>query len=305
MSQPRVCVIVLHYKHYEHTRACLSSLRESTYSDLDIIVIDNGSHDGAFAAMQREFPEMRAMQLECNLGFAGGVNVGLKAAMTAGADLLMLLNNDAVVTPDCIERLVACLQQHPRIGILSPKFIRPGTGRLAAIGFRVTPRDVQPAGWNTQDLPNPNDGTPQMFDAVSGGAMLIRRAVIERIGCFDERFFFYFEDTDFCVRARQTGFDVAYLPAAVVYHSVSESTKESPGLADFYLGRSRQVYFRKHLRGAQKVAYLLREPIHALRYARIRAIDGGGYNAASNYIKGVFAGWLMPASAHKRIQTDS
>lgn len=305
MTQPRASVIVLHYKHYAHTRECLKSLRESTYGNLDVIVIDNDSQDGAFATMQHEFPEVRAMQMTRNLGFAGGVNVGLKAALAAGADLLMLLNNDAIVAPDCIEKLIAGLRQYTQIGILSPKFIRPGTGRLAAVGFRVTAYDVQPVGWNMHDASVPNDDAPQMFDAVSGGAMLIRRDVIERIGCLDERFFFYFEDTDFCVRARQAGFDAAYLPAAVVYHSVSEGTKDSPGLADFYLGRSRQIYFRKHLRGAQKLVYLLREPIHALRYARIRAIDGGGFNAASNYIKGVLAGWSMPAPTHKRIQTDS
>jgi GT2 family glycosyltransferase len=296
MTQPRASVIVLHYKQYARTRECLNSLRASTYPNLDVIVIDNGSDDGAYAEMQQEFPEVRAMQMTRNLGFAGGVNVGLQAAMDAGTELLMLLNNDAVVAPDCIERLAAGLQQHPRIGILSPKFIRPATGRLAAIGFRVTTHDVQPIGWDALDAPADDADTPVAFDAVSGGAMLIRRAVIERIGLFDERFFFYFEDTDFCVRARAAGFEAAYLPAAVVYHSVSESTKSSPGLADFYLGRSRQIYFRKHLRGAQKWSYAITEPLRVLRQMRIKLMKERNAHAALHYLRGALAGWLTTST---------
>lgn len=296
MTQPRASVIVLHYKHYAHTRACLNSLRASTFRNLDVIAIDNGSDDGAFTALQQEFPEVLAMQLPRNLGFAGGVNVGLRAALDAGTEWLMLLNNDAIVAPDCIEKLIAGLQRHPHIGILSPKFIRPSTGRLGAIGFRVTTYDVQPVGWDAPDAPADDTETPILFDAVSGGAMLIRRAVIEQIGLFDECFFFYFEDTDFCVRTREAGFDVAYLPAAVVYHSVSESTKSVPGLADFYLGRSRQIYFRKHLRGAQKWSYAITEPLRVLRQMRIKLMKEHNAPAALHYLKGALAGWLATST---------
>lgn len=248
---PLVTIIVLHWRGVERTTACLHSLATLEYPNYRVLLVDNGALLHEMQQLRQTFPDLPVVQTHRNLGFAGGVNAALRHTLAETSSYVLLLNNDTLVPAHLLTRLIAVMQQHPQVGILTPKLRRADDPqRLAGLGCRVTWYDVIPSGWNTLDL---GDGEQLLsFDAVFGSAMLISRAVLTQVGLFDERFFFYYEDIDLCVRARQHGFTVACDPAVSVAHAVAASTRRAPGLRMFYMGRSRQLFFHKHGTGWQR-----------------------------------------------------
>src|SRR5919202_2676748 len=125
LTMPLVYVIVLNWNGGGYTAHCLASLRASTYPNLHIVVVDNGSTDGSpqLIAPLLKAPWGELIQAECNLGFTGGANLGLRLALERGADYAFLLNNDATVAPDCITRLVEAAEQRPEVGFVGPKIV--------------------------------------------------------------------------------------------------------------------------------------------------------------------------------------
>lgn len=294
-SLPLVYIIILHWKKLEETRHCLETLRSVEYprDRVKVLVVDNYSLNGSFEALQREFGEVEYLALDANYGFAGGNNPGISAALARGADYVLLLNNDTLVPPDMLRTLVDAVETDPTLGVVSPKVVweqRPDT--LAGLGFRCKPYGFDLVGWNERDVA-PRDDSPVRLDVVFGCAMLIRRQVLLDVGLLDERFFFYYEDVDFCVRAGKWGYGVAYIPTATVVHAVSTSTRGQGGQRERYLARSRQLFFRKHLRRHEWPAYLAHESVDMLRMLANYLIHGMP-KAAWGYVQGTFAGLRMP-----------
>jgi hypothetical protein len=159
-----------------------------------------------------------------NLGFSGGMNVGTRAALDAGADLVILANSDIVVTPDCLERLESMLSSQSGAGIAGPLVLsRAHPDRVASAGIRYNRRSgrmrVLGVGARAADASPASSGV----DAVSGCLMMVTRGVFDTIGFLDERYFFGFEDLDFCLRARVAGFSTLLAGSAVAYHEGGRS----------------------------------------------------------------------------------
>lgn len=293
MTEPQITIIILHWRTYTHTSQCLASIATLTYTNYRVLVADNGSHDGSLERLQREFPTIETIEYASNLGFAAGVNPAMQRAFDEGSDYVLLLNSDVLVAPDLLTRLVAAAEAHPEIGILSPKILWEGReDRLAGLGCRVRTFDIELIGWDTPDSIETSD-TPVVLECVFGSAMLLSRRVIDAVGLFDERFFFYYEDLDLCLRARAAGFLSAYLPSATVRHAVSASVRSIRGLRDFYLARSRQLFFRKYRSGLMRLAYSFCELFQVARTARIRLKEGSLSNALG-YTAGALSGLVMP-----------
>lgn len=293
MNMPPVTIIVLHWLDSARTRACLATLRALEYPDYRIVLVDNGSHNGSLEQLRAEFPSVEVLALPYNHGFAGGVNPAIRAALAAGSAYVLLINNDALVPATLLNDLVQIHQQHPRLGIVTPVAVRADAPeRRAGLGFRVKTYDLELVGWDEPDQPDA-DPQPIELDSVFGAAMLISRALIEQVGLFDERFFFYYEDVDLCVRARAAGFGVAYAPQVRVRHAVAASTARIPGLRFFYLGRGRQLFFRKHRTGRQRVIYTLREVYKLFREAPFRVKYEGAANVVAS-VAGSLSALLIP-----------
>ncbi len=292
MNDPTVTVIVLHWRGVERTIACLHSLATLEYPNYRVLLVDNGALQHEMQQLRQSFPDVPVLQTHRNLGFAGGVNAALRQTLAGTSSYVLLLNNDTLVPAHLLTRLIAVMQQHPQVGILSPKLQRADElGRLAGLGCTVTWYNVEPSGWDTPDT---TDGDHLLyFDAVFGSAMFVARAVFEQAGLLDERFFFYYEDIDLCVRARQHGFTVACDPAVSVVHAVAASTRRAPGLRMFYMGRSRQLFFDKHGTGWQRGLYLLQEPFQIARMVRARWLDAGAPADAIGYLGGCLVGLAM------------
>jgi len=240
-------------------RDCLHSIAEHTRAiTYEIIVVDNGSRDGTRDMLHAEFPHVRVIANEQNAGFTRASNQAIRAS--AGRYVL-LLNNDTLILPDAFDRLVAFADAHPEIGVVSPQVLnRDGTLQKQCRRSFATPWDLfcyfsglatlfPRSRWFGRYLMTymPADAT-YPADAVSGSCMLIRRAVLDQIGLLDERFFAYQEDTDFCFRARQAGWQVYYFHEARIIHFGGQGgSRVEPYRSIIEWHKSYFRYYRKNL----------------------------------------------------------
>lgn len=240
--------------------ACLRSLENLIYPSFEVVVVDNGSTDGSGMKLQKEFKEVRFIENKENLGFAGGNNVGIRYALEHSADYVLLLNNDTFVKADFLENLVRTAEADGRTGIAGPKIYAglPGSTRLWYAGGGVDWKGVKTVHRGFQEEDEGKWNQTEDSDFVSGCAMLIKRSVLERIGLLDERYFLYYEDTDFCTRARKAGFRILYVPQATVYHkSWSSSGGQSSPLRTYYMTRNRLLLMDSYLNRSAKIRFML------------------------------------------------
>lgn len=233
-----IAVIIVSYNTAALLRACLDSLRSSTLP-LEVIVVDNGSHDGSPALVREAFPEVRLIEAGHNAGFAGGNNLGL-AAIGPDAHIVLLLNPDTVVHPGAIEAMAAFLEAHPRVGLVGPRLLNPdGTLQPAAFRFPTLlmaaldffpPGEVLPGrlygSWWHGRYPQEGGDTPFPIDHPLGACMLVRRNVLEQVGPFDAAYFMYSEEVEWCWRIRRAGWAIWQVPAARVTHVGGAATRQ-------------------------------------------------------------------------------
>ena len=221
----------------------------------EIIVVDNGSTDGSAAMVREEFPQVRLMANEANVGFTKANNQAL--AQCRGRTLL-LLNPDTEVRPGALEAMVAYMDEHPEVGALGPQLLNPDgsvqssrrrfptltTAFLESTVLQLWfPDNAVLRRYYVLDRP---DDEVQEVDWVVGAAILIRREAWDQVGPLDEGFFMYSEELDWCRRARERGWRVVYLPAAQVVHYGAQSSEQVKPLQHIHFQRSKVRYFRKH-----------------------------------------------------------
>ncbi len=223
---------------------CLEALHQQSYANFRIMVVDNGSTDGAALAVRERFPRVYCCALARNYGFARAANVILRHARQQASDYVLLLNADTSFAPDFLATLVAALETQPTVGIISPKiYLRQDPTRLWAVGGRLKPGKIRFYGLNAYDTGQFDD---QELDFVMGCAMLIRTSVLRQTGLFDGRFFVFYEEIDLCVRARQAGWRVALVPEVHLGHEGGATTRERLPARHFYTARSRLLFLGKH-----------------------------------------------------------
>jgi GT2 family glycosyltransferase len=235
-SASRIGVIVLDCGHPLDAEAAAFSAQDPGL-DVRVLIVENGVTASDRIAFQR-------LHLAENRGFAGGVNAGLARLSAEGCDLFLLLNDDALLEPGCLRRLAEALED-PTLAAVGPVILRSADGRVESRGMRVSLR------WGHVWLdghgePPPDRENQVATSALSGAVMMLSRAALERVGWFDEDYFFSFEDLDWCLRARAAGLNVAVVLGAHARHVGSQTIgRHSP----------ERVYYaaRNHLRLAEKV----------------------------------------------------
>lgn len=237
---PKVTCIVLNWNGWEDTLECLRALQQCTYSELTIVVMDNGSTDDSISRICTSFPEVTLLKSDKNLGFAGGNNIGIGHALDHGAECIWLLNNDTKPDPDALSALVAKAHSDEQIGAVA-----------SICYFADAPTSVQVWGGarvNLWCLYARNATKPQKddwFDALYGASMLIRRVALQDVGLLDPGFFFYCEETEFCLRLRKNGWRIAVAPDSMVLHKAGASSGTS-ALRDRYFTASGLRILRLH-----------------------------------------------------------
>lgn len=269
-TQSYVIVIVLNWNGAQDTLRCLDSLGRVAYPRFEVLVVDNGSTDGSVDLLRQAYQDVELLENHENLGYAGGNNVGIERAVARGADYVVLLNNDTVVDPGFLDTLVEGADRHPKAAFFGPKILyldRPDTVWFG--GGRIDWSNGS-SHIDQERRDEPTDTTPREVDYVTGCCLMVRSSAINSIGLMDPRFFLLFEETDWCVRARQSGWQVVYVPASRVWHAGSQSFGGygSPTYR-YYYARNELLLYWIHLRGKQRVRALFnahRRDLNPRRY---------------------------------------
>jgi len=246
-----VSVILLTRNTCQQTREAIESVLSSADSlSKEILVVDNASTDESPSVLPAAFPEIRYSRMEHNLGFARGVNY---AAREAKGDFLLLLNSDARLASDALSLAVEWMRAHPRCGIAGAQLYHAdGSKQNSIANFpslatellnKFLLRNLWPAKFpgKEQDFP-----VPLEVESVIGAFFLVRRSVLDALDGLDERYFFFLEETDFCLRARRSGFSTMHLPQVRVWHGQGQTAKQNLAAARIEYWRSRYAYFAKH-----------------------------------------------------------
>ena len=261
MSKPSVSIIILNYNGREDTLACLRSMEHLTYPNVQVIVVDNGSTDGSVEAFRAQHPRFTLIETGANLGFTGGNNVGIRHAQEQGADYIMLLNNDTVVAPDMLDVMVAVMEANPGVGVTGPTiyyYDAPETIWSAGGGIDWSRGLTWMIGIDEEDKAQ-FGLSPRSVDFVTGCAILARREVWQKVGLLDDKFFMYYEETEWCVRARRAGFDIMHVPSAMVWHKISKEQRAASTRTYYYMTRNRLLFLYRSRVGLRTWANTLLE----------------------------------------------
>lgn len=262
MSPPGVSVVVVNWNTRDMVLRMLENLSpkgDHDGFDIELIVVDNDSSDGSAEAIREEFPEVTLVAQNENKGFAGGVNPGVRAATRP---LVLLLNSDAQTSRASIAESAQFMAEHPDVGILGPRILnldgspQPSAWRdpsllwmtLSAVGLSKL------KVFNFEHYQEKVFAEPADVESVCGCAMLIRRDLLLELGGLDEDYFLYFEETDFCVRARQNGRRVVHAPVGEFRHEDGGTSKSVKLRTFLEFKRSEILFHRKHGGAASALA---------------------------------------------------
>lgn len=261
---PALSVIIVNFNAGPLLERCLGSLVSHLTGTWEAVVVDNASSDGSVDRVAGLDPRIRLLCNADNVGFGRAINQAMAATT---APLALFLNPDATLTAGAIDELVRELNNHPQCGAIGPAILNPdGSIQGSARGdpdmltglfgrsstlTRLFPRSAL-ARRNVVTHAEPADAAQGSIevDWVSGACMLVRREAFTSIGGFDEAFFLYWEDADFCRRLRAAGWHTRYDPRAQVAHAGSVSSRSRPALAIRAFHRSAYLYYRRHSAGS-------------------------------------------------------
>lgn len=231
LEEMDVYVVIPNWNGAARIGACLDSLLAQP-GEHNIIVVDNGSEDNSVKIIESGYPEVELIKHSKNLGFAGGVNAGIKYAMENNAKYVALLNNDAIADKGWLKQLVTFLDHNPQAGIATSKICDDKKTHLDSTGDQYTVWGLPYPRGRGEDYSDKYDKDVWVFGA-SGGASLYRIKMLEQIGIFDEDFFAYYEDVDLSFRAQLAGWRVGYVPGAVVYHEIGATSGPIKGFTTY------------------------------------------------------------------------
>jgi GT2 family glycosyltransferase len=249
-KQPLISVITVNFNGLDLTIELLNSIRQLSYKNIETFVVDNASNDNPYLFLNKNYPEVKFIRSEKNLGFAGGNNLAVKEAQ---GDFLFFVNNDAEITEGCIEKLLNLFEHYPNLGAVSPLLcyfnenpesqpdliqyagttpVHPITARNRTIGEK----EINKGQFN-QPLPTAY---------THGAAMMVKREIVENVGLMANDFFLYYEELDWCARIQKAGYEIMVEPRAKVYHKESVTVGAMSPLKTYYLNRNRIYFMRRN-----------------------------------------------------------
>jgi GT2 family glycosyltransferase len=274
MPKAKVSIVIVHWRTPELLMRCLESVYADSHADsFEVHVVDNASGDETVALLERQFPQVKIIANDENVGFSRACN---QVIPTTAGEYVLLLNPDTELKQDAISKLAAFMDEHPQCGAVGPKILnRDGSLQLAcrrsfpspaAAFFRLTYLSKvfpQSRILSRYNLTYADPDSCLAVDALSGSCMMVRRCVVDQIGLLDEDIFMFGEDIDWCWRIKEANWQVYYLPDSVIYHLHGASSRQRPIGATIDLHKGMEVFYRKHL------ARRYWAPFNALVYAAI------------------------------------
>lgn len=248
-----ISIILVNYNGIKYNRKCIDSILNNEYGrfEISIIVVDNASSDESMNELKKHYQNekrVKLLYLDDNYGFSYANNRGIERAISEGADYLLLLNNDTEIACDMIEQITKCASDN-QDSVISPKiYYASPQNRIWYAGGEVSRfiKKISYIGQGENDIGQYDEC--KKTDVITGCAVLFPRSIINRIGMLDERFFLYFEDTEWSFRIEKNNLKMVYCPEAIVYHKVSGSTNGNHNPANaYYIARNWLIVNKQYL----------------------------------------------------------
>lgn len=259
-------IITINYNGQKDTCELIGTLPLEDKS-IEVIVVDNASAQDEATIIEERYPQVKIIRSKKNLGFAGGNNLGIKAAK---GKYLFFLNNDTLLKPQTsdIRSLISRLETSPKIGMVCPKIrFTWGNQLIQFAGYTpLTPITMRNKAIGCGEVDHGQFDTPHLTPYAHGAAMMIKREVIEKAGLLPECYFLYYEELDWSMMIRRVGYDIWYEPACTVFHKESQTTGQNSPLRTYYITRNRLLFAQRNQQAMAKyITYLYLISIVAIR----------------------------------------
>ncbi|KKR00338.1 MAG: putative glycosyltransferase [Candidatus Woesebacteria bacterium GW2011_GWB1_39_12] len=283
----KVFIVILNWNRPDDTLDCLKSVEklQITNYKLQIVIVDNASSDDSVKLIRNFIKNRSNVEVvvnKVNIGFVGGNNVGISYSLDQGADYVMVLNNDTVVDKNLLTEFLKASKKYPKAGILSPKiyfapgfefhkdrYIKDNLGKvLWYAGGQIDWDNVYGKNRGVDEVDKGQYDKVEEIDFATGTCMFMSRKALENIGLFDKKYFMYYEDMDLSMRIKKADFKVLYIPSAIVWHKVAQSSGIGSGLNDYFTTRNRLLFGMRYAKLRTRVA-LYREALRFLLSGRV------------------------------------
>lgn len=266
-------IIILNWNGLQDTLECLESVSNLDYQNYSVVLVDNASTDNSVQTIKHTYPNVTLIENKENLGFTGGNNIAMHYAMDHLADYVWLLNNDVIVEPDTLSKLVTEAEKSPDIGLVSP-----------VIYYYDEPEQIQFCGsyidWenyrirHAKDIETWSQINRNQFISLWGTALLIKSNVIKKIGYLNSKYFAYHEDCEYCIRSAKASYKIILELSAKVYHKDSRSTgsRRSP-MQVFFRVRNKYFLWMSNLSGLEKFTYFRKFMAQTISYSALLRKD--------------------------------
>ena len=283
----QVSIITINYNGHKDTCELIDSLPLED-SSIEVIVVDNASKTDEASTIESRYPSVKVIRSRQNLGFAGGNNLGIKAAQ---GKYLFFINNDTILkhSTSHINHLVSRLESDEKIGIVCPKIrFAWDNNPIQYAGYTpLSPFTIRNRSIGFGDKDQGQYDTPHPTPYAHGAAMMVKREAINIVGLMPECYFLYYEELDWSMMFTRAGYSIWYEPACTIYHKESQSTGQDSPLKTYYMTRNRLLFVKRNIRGPQKyVTYTYLLFVVALRDI-CRFLFHRQINLATATIKGI------------------
>lgn len=248
-NECKISIITVNYNGLEDTCALIDSIPFN--DNMEVIVVDNASEEDEASIITLRYPQVKTIRSDKNIGFAGGNNLGIKAA---NGLYLFLINNDTIFKEFNVDTLINRLESLPQIGIVCPKIrFAWDSNPIQFAGYtllsRITVRNKS-IGYGEADHGQYDTAHPTPY--AHGASMLIKRDAIEKVGLMPECYFLYYEEIDWSMMFTRAGYQIWYEPACTIYHKESKSTGQNSPLRTYYITRNRLLLVKRNWQGITK-----------------------------------------------------
>ncbi|ATL48447.1 dTDP-Rha--alpha-D-GlcNAc-pyrophosphate polyprenol alpha-3-L-rhamnosyltransferase [Chitinophaga caeni] len=298
-AKPLVSLVTLNFNQTDVTCEFLESTKHLKYLNFETIVVDNGSKVNPTAQIEAgNYPNVKVIVSPENLGFTGGNNLGMRHAK---GDYLFIVNNDTEVTPDLLDRLLEPFFSNPEVGVTCPKiryFHQPDTIQYA--GFN--PMNLftgRQSAIGSKEVDNGQYNESRFTCCAHGAAMLVKREVIDKVGMFADKFFIYYEESDWSARIIKAGFKIMYVADALIYHKESITMGKESALKVYFHTRNRILYMRRNTSAGQLVAFTLFFTFLTFPKGVLKYTLKGQFQHLKSFLRGTF--WNLTTSSYSPV----
>lgn len=278
MDIVRLSIITINYNGLKNTCELIDTLPLKDKS-IEVIVVDNASNQDEATIIEERYPQVKVIRSKENIGFAGGNNLGIKAAQ---GKYLFFLNNDTLLKPQAsdLRPLISRLESSPKIGMVCPKIKFSWNSQLIQFaGYTpLSPITMRNKAIGCGEVDHGQYDTAHSTPYAHGAAMMVKREVIEKAGQMPECYFLYYEELDWSMMIRRAGYEIWYEPNCTIFHKESQTTGQNSPLRTYYITRNRFLFTQRNQQGMTKyISHLYLISLVAtrdvLRYAFLRRMD--------------------------------